>query len=87
MQKLYGKNFNFPKQHAPSHLGYDIANKGATRNYCTHVGEGFQQESRQAYLQTNFKKAEQQVSLHNFLLVFSFWKDNIPYMLSLDDTY
>jgi len=71
VQKLYGKNFNFPKQHAPSHLGYDIAHKGATCNYCTHVGEGFQQESRQAYLQTNFKKAEQQVSLHNFLIVLS----------------
>jgi len=40
--------------------------KDATCNYCTHVGEGFQQESRQAYLQTNFKKAEQQVSSITF---------------------
>ncbi|KAF8575048.1 hypothetical protein K439DRAFT_1623878 [Ramaria rubella] len=58
LSDLYGKDFNFPKQHAPAHLGYDIVNKGATNNYSTRVGEGFQQEAQQAYIQTNGKKVE-----------------------------
>ncbi|KAF8520305.1 hypothetical protein JB92DRAFT_3285845 [Gautieria morchelliformis] len=55
LETMYGKDFNFPKQHAPAHLYYDITHKGATNNYTTRVGEGFQQEVQQAYLQTNFK--------------------------------
>ncbi|KAF8584946.1 hypothetical protein K439DRAFT_1646749 [Ramaria rubella] len=61
LSDLYGKDFNFPKQHAPTHLGYDIVNKGATNNYSTCVGEGFQQEVQQAYIQTNGKKVEGQM--------------------------
>ncbi|KAF8576359.1 hypothetical protein K439DRAFT_1288195, partial [Ramaria rubella] len=61
LSDLYGKDFNFPKQHAPAHLGYDIVNKGATNNYGTRVGEGFQQEVQQAYIQTNGKKVEGQM--------------------------
>ncbi|KAF8581179.1 hypothetical protein K439DRAFT_1647974 [Ramaria rubella] len=61
LSDLYGKDFNFPKQHAPAHLGYDIVNKGATNNYSTCVGEGFQQEVQQAYIQTNGKKVEGQM--------------------------
>ena len=68
MQKTYGKNFDFPKQHATAHLVYDLTHKGATNNYCTRIGEGFQQESKQAYLQTNFKNVDSQVI---FYLLFS----------------
>ncbi|KAF8577038.1 hypothetical protein K439DRAFT_1622385 [Ramaria rubella] len=59
---MYGKDFNFPKQHAPAHLEYDITHKGATINYNTHVGEGVQQEVQQAYVQTNGKKVEGQMT-------------------------
>ncbi|KAF8585351.1 hypothetical protein K439DRAFT_1615996 [Ramaria rubella] len=57
---MYGKDFNFPKQHAPAHLKYDITHKGATINYNTPSGEGVQQEVQQAYVQTNGKRAEGQ---------------------------
>ncbi|KAF8582039.1 hypothetical protein K439DRAFT_1647685 [Ramaria rubella] len=59
---MYGKDFNFPKQHAPAHLEYDITHKGATINYNAHVGEGVQQEVQQAYVQTNGKKVEGQMT-------------------------
>ncbi|KAF8582962.1 hypothetical protein K439DRAFT_1617876 [Ramaria rubella] len=36
--------------------------KGETSNYCTCVGEGFQQESNQAYGQTNFKNVAMQLT-------------------------
>ncbi|KAF8586450.1 hypothetical protein K439DRAFT_1646238 [Ramaria rubella] len=49
--KLYGKDFNFPKQHAPTHLKYDIMCKGATSNYSTC-----------AYGQTNFKNVAMQMT-------------------------
>ncbi|KAF8584403.1 hypothetical protein K439DRAFT_1646930 [Ramaria rubella] len=61
LSDLYGKDFNFPKQHALAHLEYDIVNKGATNNYSTRVGEGFQQEVQQAYVQTNGKRVEGQM--------------------------
>ncbi|KAF8516714.1 hypothetical protein BU17DRAFT_67328 [Hysterangium stoloniferum] len=61
--KEYGKDFHFPKQHAPSHLHYDITHKGSTTNYTTWTGEGFQQESRCAYFQTNYKNVESQEAL------------------------
>ncbi|KAF8587172.1 hypothetical protein K439DRAFT_1645943 [Ramaria rubella] len=61
LSDLYGKDFNFPKQHAPAHLEYDIVNKGATNNYSTCVGEGFQQEVQQAYVPTNGKRVEGQM--------------------------
>jgi hypothetical protein len=61
VSKEYGKDFHFPKQHAPSHLHFDITHKGSTTNYTTQTGEGFQQESRGAYFQTNYKDVERQV--------------------------
>ncbi|KAF8522668.1 hypothetical protein JB92DRAFT_2827536 [Gautieria morchelliformis] len=62
VQELYGKNFNFPKQHALVHLTYDILHKGSTINYNTWVGEGFQQDVKQAYHLTNFKNVEEQMT-------------------------
>lgn len=59
---LYGKDFNFPKQHATSYIYYDITHKGATSNYTTRTGEGYQQESTENYYLTNFKNVEGQVS-------------------------
>ncbi|KAJ7719459.1 hypothetical protein B0H14DRAFT_2643016 [Mycena olivaceomarginata] len=52
----YGKNFDFFKQHATSHIVEDILRKGTTNHGLTHLGEGFQQEAAEAYKQTNFKK-------------------------------
>ncbi|KAF8800476.1 hypothetical protein BYT27DRAFT_7262875 [Phlegmacium glaucopus] len=60
---VYDKNPNFPKQHAVDHIIAEIRTKGTTDNYGTRVGEGFQQESSQAYDQTNGKNAEDQASL------------------------
>lgn len=40
----------------------DIREKGTTDNFTTRTGEGFQQETAQAYEQTNMKNAEHQVS-------------------------
>ncbi|KAF8516875.1 hypothetical protein JB92DRAFT_3082636 [Gautieria morchelliformis] len=56
----FGK-LNFVHQRIPD-LYYDITHKGATNNYTTRVGEGFQQEVQQAYLQTNFKNVEAQMT-------------------------
>ncbi|KDR73369.1 hypothetical protein GALMADRAFT_72471, partial [Galerina marginata CBS 339.88] len=60
--KTYNKNPNFPKQHAVDHVIAEIRAKGTTDNYGTRVGEGFQQESSQAYDQTNGKNAEDQMA-------------------------
>ncbi|KDR80463.1 hypothetical protein GALMADRAFT_92870 [Galerina marginata CBS 339.88] len=60
--KTYNKNPNFPKQHAVDHVIAEIRSKGTTDNYGTRVGEGFQQESSQAYDQTNGKNAEDQMA-------------------------
>ncbi|KAF9034770.1 hypothetical protein BJ165DRAFT_1604623 [Panaeolus papilionaceus] len=57
----YGKNFNFLKQHAISHVIQDIQEKGTVDNFSTRTGEGFQQEASQAYKQTNMKNAEHQM--------------------------
>jgi hypothetical protein len=40
----------------------DIQEKGMTDNFTTQTGEGVQQESAQAFGQTNMKNAEHQVS-------------------------
>ena len=61
VEQEYGKNFDFLKQHASSHVIQDIREKGTTDNFSTRTGEGFQQESAQAYGQTNGKNAEHQV--------------------------
>ncbi|KAK6966673.1 hypothetical protein R3P38DRAFT_2815922 [Favolaschia claudopus] len=58
----YGKNFNFPKQHATSHVIQDIRTKGTTNHFSTRPGEGFQQEAREAYNQTNFKDVVPQMT-------------------------
>ncbi|KAA1474760.1 hypothetical protein DENSPDRAFT_906474 [Dentipellis sp. KUC8613] len=58
----YGKDWDFPKQHAATHLPSDIRNKGATINYSTRPGEGFQREMKEAYRTTNFKDTERQMS-------------------------
>ncbi|KAK6984567.1 hypothetical protein R3P38DRAFT_2575663, partial [Favolaschia claudopus] len=58
----YGKNFNFSKQHATSHVIQDIRTKGTTNHFSTRPGEGFQQEAREAYNQTNFKDVVPQMT-------------------------
>lgn len=57
------KNFDFPKQHAVMHAPDDIRRKGATKNFSTRPGEGFQQEVREAFGQTNFREVLGQVSV------------------------
>ncbi len=66
VQQEYGKNFDFLKQHASSHVIQDIQEKGTTDGFSTRTGEGFQQESAQAFDQTNMKNAEHQVSGFTF---------------------
>jgi hypothetical protein len=65
VEQEYGKNFDFLKQHASSHVFQDIRDKGTTDNSSTRTGEGFQQEAAQAYEQTNMRNAEHQVSVLN----------------------
>ncbi|KAJ7145980.1 hypothetical protein C8R44DRAFT_826977 [Mycena epipterygia] len=55
VSQQYGKNFDFFKQHATSHIVRDIQSKGTTNHGSTRPGEGFQQEAAEAYQQTNFK--------------------------------
>ncbi len=62
VEQEHGKNFDFLKQHASSHVFQDIRQKGTTDNFSTRTGEGFQQEAAQAFEQTNMKNAEHQVS-------------------------
>ncbi|KAF8497001.1 hypothetical protein JB92DRAFT_2745928, partial [Gautieria morchelliformis] len=40
----------------------DIIHKGSTINYNTRVGEGFQQEVKQAYHLTNYKNVDEQMT-------------------------
>ncbi|KAJ7347985.1 hypothetical protein DFH08DRAFT_867079 [Mycena albidolilacea] len=61
MSKKYGKDFDFFKQHATSHIIEDIHCKGTTNHGSTRPGEGFQQEAAKAYNQTNFKNAASQL--------------------------
>jgi hypothetical protein len=68
VEQEYGKSFDFLKQHASSHVFQDIREKGTTDNCSTRTGEGFQQESAQAFEQTNMKNAEHQVSIDTFNL-------------------
>ncbi|KAJ7076600.1 hypothetical protein C8R43DRAFT_1177915 [Mycena crocata] len=58
----YGKEFDFFKQHATSHIVDDIRNKGTTNHGSTRPGEGFQQEAAEAYNQTNFKNVAVQMN-------------------------
>lgn len=43
------------------HALADLRRKGCIDGYSTRPGEGFQQEVKQAYRQTNFKSVEAQV--------------------------
>lgn len=45
------------------HALADLRWKGCIDNYSTRPGEGFQQEVKQAYHQTNYKNVEIQVKL------------------------
>jgi hypothetical protein len=67
LQKLtreHGKSFDFPKQHAGTHVISDIRLKGATANYGTRVGEGFHQEAQDAYSTGNHRNNDVQVCLY-----------------------
>ncbi|KAJ7264829.1 hypothetical protein C8J57DRAFT_1436238 [Mycena rebaudengoi] len=57
----YGKDFDFFKQHACSHVVKDIHDKGTTNHGSTRPGEGFQQEAAEAYQQTNCKEVAPQM--------------------------
>ncbi|KAJ7245494.1 hypothetical protein C8J57DRAFT_1242108 [Mycena rebaudengoi] len=58
----YGKSFDFPKQHASSHVIDDIREKGTTNHHTTRPGEGFHQDVQQAYPQTNGKNEDPQLA-------------------------
>ena len=77
VSRVYGKNFNFFKQHYVSHIITDIRQKGTTDNTSTRPGEGFQQEAAEAFEQTNKKQAEKQVWLMLIILwltsFFEWW--------------
>ncbi|KAJ7711019.1 hypothetical protein B0H14DRAFT_2645981 [Mycena olivaceomarginata] len=60
--EAYGKDFDFFKQHASSHVVRDIRAKGTTNHGSTRPGEGFQQEAQEAYSHTNGKDAAHQMS-------------------------
>lgn len=51
-----------------SHALVDLRRKGCIDNYSTRPGEGFQQEVKQAYRQTNFKNVEIQVKTFSSIL-------------------
>ncbi|KAJ7092944.1 hypothetical protein B0H15DRAFT_938487 [Mycena belliarum] len=59
---VYGKSFDFFKQHATSHVVADIRAKGTTNHGSTRPGEGFQQEAHEAYLKTNGKDVARQMN-------------------------
>ncbi|KII85171.1 hypothetical protein PLICRDRAFT_57110 [Plicaturopsis crispa FD-325 SS-3] len=60
--KTTHKSFKFPKQHHTPHVLEDLVEKGATYNYSARPGEGFHQESHDAYEQTNGKNVDPQVT-------------------------
>ncbi|KAJ7822282.1 hypothetical protein B0H14DRAFT_3089030 [Mycena olivaceomarginata] len=62
VSEAYGKDFDFFKQHASSHVVRDIRAKGTTNHGSTRPGEGFQQEAQEAYSHTNGKDAAHQMS-------------------------
>ncbi|KAJ7668084.1 hypothetical protein B0H17DRAFT_1142650 [Mycena rosella] len=57
-----GKNWNFPKMHAHTHVFDDIEHKGVSRNFGTKIDEAMHGSTRNAYLrQTNFKNVSPQI--------------------------
>jgi hypothetical protein len=75
VSKRYDKNFDFFKQHAAWHVADDIEQRGATYNFTTRPGEGFQQEAAQAYKTTNRKKTEHQVSCWSHTILYEYLHD------------
>ena len=69
MTQVHKKDFKFYKQHAIGHVIEDIKQKGTTNNFNTRPGEGFLQEVKEAYDQTNKKKADIQVPMANLSTV------------------
>ncbi|KAJ7082342.1 hypothetical protein C8R43DRAFT_909683, partial [Mycena crocata] len=60
--KEYGKNFDWPKQHFTGHIVDDLREKGTTNHHTTRLGEGFHQEVKQVYTQTNGKNEDAQLA-------------------------
>ncbi|KAJ7690523.1 hypothetical protein B0H17DRAFT_838166, partial [Mycena rosella] len=59
----HGKNFDFPKQHATAHVIDDLREKGTTNHHhTTRLGEGFHQEVKAAYAQTDGKNEDSQLA-------------------------
>ncbi|KAJ7663215.1 hypothetical protein DFH06DRAFT_1395296 [Mycena polygramma] len=58
----HGKDFKFYKQHQCAHVFDDITNKGVPTGYSTRPGEGFHQEVKEAFEQTNFKNTDPQLA-------------------------
>ncbi|KAJ6470380.1 hypothetical protein C8R45DRAFT_1165958 [Mycena sanguinolenta] len=58
----YGKDFAYYKQHACTHVIPDIHDKGPPVGYSTRPGEGFHQEVKEAFNQTNFKNTDPQLA-------------------------
>ncbi|KAJ7766860.1 hypothetical protein B0H16DRAFT_1661404 [Mycena metata] len=58
----YEKDFNFYKQHAIAHVIDDIHDKGPPPGYSTRPGEGFHQEVKEVYAQTNGKNTDPQLA-------------------------
>ncbi|KAJ7220703.1 hypothetical protein GGX14DRAFT_559495 [Mycena pura] len=65
VHEIFGKDFNFLKQHSLSHAIEDFMSKGTSRNMNTRVGEGFQQEVEKMYHKTNGKNAERQIGVQD----------------------
>lgn len=59
--EAYGKIYDYPKHHMMRHAVDDLRRKGCIDGYSTRPGEGFQQEVKQAYRQTNYKNVEAQM--------------------------
>ncbi|KAJ7764182.1 hypothetical protein DFH07DRAFT_770589 [Mycena maculata] len=64
VSKHFGKDFNFFKQHAASHVR-DTRDKATTDHGSACPGEGFQQEVLKAYLQTNCSIARIRMTVDN----------------------
>ncbi|KAJ7867316.1 hypothetical protein B0H13DRAFT_2559912 [Mycena leptocephala] len=62
VQNDHNKDFAFYKQHACAHAIDDIHDKGVPAGYSTRPGEGFHQEVKEAYEQTNFKNTDPQLA-------------------------
>ncbi|KAJ7754718.1 hypothetical protein B0H14DRAFT_2219703, partial [Mycena olivaceomarginata] len=60
----YGKDFDFPKQHTVAHIIDDLREKlkGTTNHQTTRLGEGFHQEVKEAYAQTNGKDEDPELA-------------------------